>query len=112
MLFRSQIDTNAIREVKALIPNLADVSVKAGKQILQEAALKDFTTAVQEMQTQVKEAEKRLNEAQDGGSDAEQKAALKHLQQVQAEQTEKLKDIAAKSKAQIDAFQQLKAAAH
>ena len=36
---------------------------------------------------------------------------MKHLQQVQAEQTEKLKQIAAKSKAQIDALQQLKAAA-
>ena len=108
----SQIDTNAIREVKALVPNLADVSVKAGKQILQEAALKDFTAAAQEMQTQVKEAKQRLTQAQNGGSSAEQQAAMKHLQQVQAEQNEKVKQIAARSKAQIDAFQQLKAAAH
>ena len=108
----AQIDTNAIREVKALIPNLADVSVKAGKQILQEAALKDFTAAAQEMQTQVKEAEQRLTQAQNGGSSAEQQAAMKQLLQVQAEQNEKVKQIAARSKAQIDAFQQLKAAAH
>jgi ABC-type uncharacterized transport system involved in gliding motility auxiliary subunit len=108
----SQIDTNAIREVKALIPNLADVSVKAGKQILQEAALKDFTAAAQEMQTLVKEAEQRLTQAQNGGSSAEQQAAMKQLLQVQAEQNEKVKQIAARSKAQIDALQQLKAAAH
>jgi hypothetical protein len=108
----SQVDTNALQEVKALIPDLAAVSVKAGKQILQDAALKDFTAAAKEMQTQVKEAEQRLSQAHNGGSDAEQQAAMKHLQQVQAEQTEKLKQIAAKSKAQIDAFQQLKTAPH
>src|ERR1017187_4242959 len=53
----SQINTNAIQEVKALIPDLAAVSGESGKQILQDAALKDFTAAVKEMQTQVKEAE-------------------------------------------------------
>jgi hypothetical protein len=108
----SQINTNALQEVKTLIPDLAAVSVKAGKQILQDAALKDFTAAAQEMQTQIKEAEQRLSQAHSGGSDAEQQAAMKHLQQVQTEQTEKLKEIAAKSKAQIDTFKQLKASAH
>jgi hypothetical protein len=108
----AQINTNAIQEVKALIPNLSDVSLDAGKLILQDAALKDFTAAAKEMQTQVKEAEQRLGQAQNGGSNAEQQAAMKHLQQVQAEQTEKLKQIAARSKAQIDTFQQLKAASH
>jgi hypothetical protein len=37
---------------------------------------------------------------------------MKQLLQVQAEQNEKVKQIAARSKAQIDALQQLKAAAH
>jgi hypothetical protein len=107
-----QMNTNAIQEVRALIPDLSAVSVEAGKQILQDAALKDFTAAAEEMQAQVKEAEQRLTQAQNGGSDAEQQAAMKHLQQVQAEQTEKLKQIALKSKAQMDALQQLKAAPH
>jgi hypothetical protein len=106
------INTNAIQEVKALIPDLAAVSVEAGKQMLQDAALKDFTAAAKEMQTQIKEAEQRLSQAHNGGSDAEQQAAMKHLQQVQAEQTEKLRDIAAKAKAQSDSFLQLKAAPH
>ena len=107
-----QMNTNAIEEVKALIPNLSTVSAVAGKQILQDAAYKDFTAAAKEMQVQIKEAEQRMTQAQNGGSEAEQQAALKHLQQVQAEQAEKLQQIAARSKAQLDAFQQLKAAAH
>jgi hypothetical protein len=104
----SQINTTAVQEVKALIPDLAAVSVAQGKQILQAAALKDFTAAANE----IKEAERRLTQAQNGGTDAEQRAAAKHLQQVQAEQTEKLKQIAARSKAQIDALQQIKAGPH
>jgi hypothetical protein len=108
----SLVNTAAIQEVKALIPDPATVSVQAGKQILQDAALKDFTAAVKEMDAQLKEAQQRLAQAQNGGSDAEQQAAMKHFQQVQAEQTEKLKQIAARSKAQIDTFQQLKAAPH
>jgi hypothetical protein len=106
----SQINTTAVQEVKAMIPDLAAVSVEQGKQILQAAALKDFTAAAKEMQAQIKEAEQRLTQAQNGGTDAEQKAAARHLQQVQAENTEKLKQIAARSSAQIDAFQQIKAA--
>ena len=108
----ARVNTNAIAEVKALIPDVATVSVVAGKQILQDAAYKDFTAATKEMQAQLKEAEQQVAQAQNGGSEADQQAALKHFQQVQAEQTEKLKEIAGKSKAQLDAFQQLKAAAH
>jgi hypothetical protein len=105
----SQVNTAAVQEVKALIPNLATVSVEAGKQILRDAALRDFTAAAKEMEGQVKEAEQRLTQARNGGSDADQQATMQHLQQVQAEQTEKLKQIAARSKAQIDVLQQLKA---
>ena len=105
-----EVNTNAVKEVKALIPNLGTVSAEEGKRILREAALKDFAAAAKEMETQVKEAEQRLTQAQNGGSDADQQAARKHLQQVQTEQTEKLKQIAARSQAQIDALQQLKAA--
>jgi hypothetical protein len=107
----SQIDTAAVQQVRALITNLAAVSVEEGTQILQDAALKDFTAAVQTMGTQLKEAEQRFAQAQKGGSDADQQAARKYVQQIQAEHTEKLKQIAAKSKAQIETFQQLKAAA-
>ena len=108
----SQANATAVQEVKALIPNLAAVSVQQGNEILRDTAFKDFTAATQEMQTQVKEAEQRLVQAHNGGSEAEQQAAMKHLQEVQAEQTEKLKQIAGRSKTQLDTFQQLKAAPH
>jgi hypothetical protein len=105
-----ELNTNAVQEVKALIPNLGTVSVEEGTHILREAALKDFTVAAKEMDTQVKEAEQRVTQAQNGGSDADQQATRKHLEQVQTERNEKLKHIAARSQAQIDALQQLKAA--
>ena len=94
-----------------MIPDLAAVSLEEGKKVLQEAALKDFTAAAKEMRAQIKEAEQRLAQAQQGGTEAERQAARAHLQQVQAEQTEKLKEIAARSQAQVEAFEQLKAAA-
>ena len=107
----SQANATAVQQVKALIPNLAAVSVEQGNEILRDAAFKEFTAATIEMQTQIKEAEQRLVQAHNGGSEAEQQAAMKHLQEVQAEQTEKLKQIAGRSRAQIEALQQLKAAA-
>jgi hypothetical protein len=108
----SPLYTNALQEVKAMIPDPAAVSVEAGRQILKDAALKEFTAAAKERQARVEEAEQRLTQAQNGGTEADQQAAMKNLQQVQAEQTEKLKQIVARSKARIEAFQQLKAAAH
>jgi hypothetical protein len=108
----SHTDTNAIQEVRALIPNLGDVSLEQGRRMLQEAAYKNFTAAAKEMQAQIKEAEQRLIQAQTNGSEAEQQAARAQLQQVQAEQTAKLQDLTAKSKAQMDTLEQLKAAAH
>jgi hypothetical protein len=107
----SQANTAAVQEVKALIPNLAAVSVEAGKQIIQDAALKDYTAAVKGMEAQVKEAQQRLAQTQSSGSETNQQAVVKYLQQLQAEQTEKLKQIASRAKARMDAFQQLKAAA-
>ena len=107
----SQINTAAVQEVKAMIPDLAAVSLEEGKKVLQEAALKDFTAAAKEMRAQIKEAEQRLAQAQQGGTEAERQAARAHLQQVQAEQTAKLKEIAARSQAQVEALEQLKAAA-
>ncbi len=105
-------DTNIVQEVKALIPDLGAVSLEEGTRILREAALKDLAAAAQEMEAQIKDAQQRLIQAQNGGSDADQQAAMNHLQQVQAEQGEKFKRIAARSRVQIEALNQLKASAH
>ncbi|MBI3850350.1 MAG: Gldg family protein [Verrucomicrobia bacterium] len=103
-------DAAAIEEVKRTIPNFAAVSLEEGTRILRTASVNDFKSAVAAMEIQVKEAQERLSQAQNGGSEAERQAALKHLQQVQSEQTAKLKQIAARSAAQIEAFRQLKEA--
>jgi hypothetical protein len=104
----SATDKAAAEEVKQAIPNLASVSLEEGTRILREAALKELKAAANEMETQVKEAQQRLNLAQTGKSEADQQAAMNHLQRVQAEQGEKLKEIAARLKAQTEAWQRLK----
>jgi hypothetical protein len=105
----SQVNTAAVREVKALIPDVAAVSVEDGKKLIQAAALKEFAAVAEQMKTQRAEAEQRLGQIQTNGSEADRQAAIKQLQQLQTEQSDKLKQIAAKSQAQIQAFQQLKA---
>jgi ABC-type uncharacterized transport system len=105
-------DAAAIEEVKRALPNFASVPVEEGTRILREAALKDFKAAADEMEVQVREAQERLGKARNGGSEAEQQAAMKHLEQIQAEQSEKIKQIAARAQAQIEAFRQLKGITH
>jgi hypothetical protein len=107
----SQIDPAVAAEVKRQIPNYASVSMDEGTRVLRESALKDFKAAASEMEIQVKEAEERFMQAQNGKSEAEQQAALKQLQQVRADQIERLKQITTKSSAQIEALRRLKEAA-
>ena len=107
----SQIDPAVAEEVKRQIPNFASVSVEEGTRILREAALKDFKAMASEMEIQIREAEQRVKQAQNGKSEAEQQAALKQLQQVRADHTAKLNEITAGSSAQIEALRRLKEAA-
>jgi len=95
-------------EVRRTIPDLAAVSVERGKELLREAALQEFKAAAAELQAEVQKAQQRLGLAQQNQSEAEQQAARNHLQQVQAEQTERLKNISARLQDRIDAFERLK----
>jgi ABC-type uncharacterized transport system len=99
----------AIEDVKRLIPNIASVSQKQGKEILRKAALDQFTAVVKESNAKINEAERKLTEAQAGQSKAAVQAALKELQQARAEQNERLQEVAAKSQANIRALEQIKA---
>jgi hypothetical protein len=108
----SQVNTGAVQEVKALIPNIAAVSAEEGKRMIQSATLRDLNVVKKETEAQIKEAEQRYHQAMDGGSEVEQQAARQHLEQAQAEQKQKLDQLYSKSAAQLEAFQQLKAAAH
>jgi hypothetical protein len=108
----SQVNTAAVQEVKALIPDLAAVSLDEGRRILQTAVLNDVNLVKKETDAQVKEAEQRYHQALAGASEADKQAARQQLEQVQAEQKQKLDELYTKSAAQIHAFEQLKAAAH
>ena len=98
-------------EVVRLIPNLKGTSVEDGTRILREAALQEFTAAGTEMENKLQAAQQQLSDAQNGQSEAEQQAALKHLQEVQLEQGNKYKQIAARLQAELAVFEQMKAAA-
>jgi ABC-type uncharacterized transport system len=105
-------DVASLEAVKRAIPNLDSVSVEDGSRLLRVSALAEFQRTGQEMQAKVKQAEERFLQAQDDQSKEEQEAALKHLRQFQREQTKRLEEIALNAKAQQEALQQLKGAAH
>jgi hypothetical protein len=102
------IQAAADEQIRRVIPNLASVSVQEGTEVLRKAAMEEFNVAVQAAETKLKEAEEQILAAQ-SKSDAEQAAARKNLQQVQADRSEKLKEIAARLQNQIEALQRLKA---
>ncbi len=97
----------AVDDVKRVLPNYASLTVDEGTEILREAALKKYADAAQELQTQIAQAQEELKEAQ-SKSPADQQAAMKHLQQVQAEQSQKLQQIGGQLQTQIAALKQLK----
>jgi len=99
--------TNAIRR---LIPDVKGTSLEDGTAILRQATVDQFSKAGAEMEKQIQIAQQQLAEAQANRSEAEQQAAMKHLQQVQLEQGEKLKAIAAQLQEQISVFTQMKSA--
>ncbi len=99
----------AIKDVKRVLPNYASMSVDEGTEILRQAALKEFAAAAQELQSQVAQAQAQLSQAE-SQSPAAQQAAMKHLQQVQAEQSQKLQQIGGELQTQITALKQLKSA--
>ena len=99
----------AIEDVKRALPDYASLSVDRGTEILREAALKKYAAAVQELQSQVAQAQAALSQAE-SKSPAEQQVALKRLQQVQAEQSQKLQQIGGQLQTQIAALKQLKSA--
>ena len=95
-------------EVKRSLPKWDTVSIEEGTKILRNASLAEFKAALDQSQAQLQQAEQQLIKAQNSGSEAEQQVAMGRLQQLQSEQTEKLKQISMNAEAQIRAFQQLR----
>ncbi len=104
-------DPNALAEVKRQIPNFADVSLDEGSRTLRQSAMKELQSALGEMQSQIKAAEQSLAQLDTTTSGPERQAALQKLQELQARQVEKLRELTIKSTAQIEALRQLKESA-
>lgn len=97
-----------IEDVKKAVPDFASLSVGEGENILRTAALKEFEAAARESDAQIKAAQQQLLQTENSQSAAEQQAAMKNVQSVQAAATEKLQQVAARLQAQIAALKSLK----
>jgi ABC-type uncharacterized transport system involved in gliding motility auxiliary subunit len=98
-----------VEAMKQKIPDFAKTSMEEGERVLRNASLKEFTAAMNETQAEVQAAQLQLQQAQQGASPAQQDAALKHLQDIQNAQSQKLKAIAGQSQMEIEAWKRLKA---
>ena len=105
------VSPEVTNEIVRLIPNVNGTSLEDGTRILRGAAVNKIIEAGAEMEKQIQAAQQQLADAQTGQSEAEQQAAMKHLQQVQLDQAEKIKAIAARLQAQLAVFGQMKAVA-
>ena len=77
------ISPDVTNAVARLVPDLKGTSLEEGTRTLRAAAFEEFTAAGTEMETKLQAAQQQLSAAQTGGSEAEQQAALKQLQEVQ-----------------------------
>lgn len=102
------IDPAISEELLRTFPNLATQSFEEAAKVLRERALEEFKSAAAVMQAKVAVAQKALAEAQANKSEADQQAARKVFQDVQAEQTDKLKAITARLQERIEVLVRLK----
>jgi len=98
-------------EIVRLIPDVNATSPEDADRIFHADFLDQCAKAGAEMEAQINAAAQEVVKAQNSGSLADLEAARKHLSQVQLEQTEKLKAVAAHLQLQLAVFQQMKAAA-
>jgi hypothetical protein len=98
-------------EILRLVPDINTTSPEDAARIFRQDFVNQLAKAGAEMEAQVNAAAQEVVKAQSSGSPAELEAARKKLSQVQLEQTEKLKEVAAHLQLQLDAFQEMKAPA-
>lgn len=105
---QARIDLAAVESVKQKLPDYAALSLAEGNEALRNAALADFAQVKFEMEARVKEIQDRILLAQEQHAAGAEQAATEELLKLQSEATEKLKQIALSSHAQIAALAQLK----
>jgi hypothetical protein len=97
-------------EILRLIPDINAASPEDANRIFRQDFLNQCAKAGAEMEAQINAAAQEVVKAQSSGSPSDLANARKRLTQVQLEQTDKLKEVAAHLQMQLAAFQQMKAA--
>ncbi len=100
-----------VSSIKRLIPDPNAVSPDEARQIFHAEYMKECAQAGAEMEAQIGAAQQQAAQAQASGSSEQLAAAQKHLLEVQLQQGEKLKQIAADLQTRMAVFQQMKAGA-
>jgi hypothetical protein len=100
----------AVEDLRTRIPNFDSLSLEDALRTSRTQAIEEFNAAATRMNQLVQEAQASLVKAQKEGSAADQEAAMKKLQELQATQTDTLKQIAAGSQARIEAITKVKPA--
>ncbi len=98
-----------VAAVKKAVTNIDAVSVEEGSTLIRQANLNELADTVLDMDTKIKAEEQEFRQAETNNSEVDQQAARAKIQQLQAEQAEKLKKLFGKTQAEVQAFQQLKA---
>jgi hypothetical protein len=93
-------------------PRLTAVSLEEGTRILREAALAEFKTAAEEMQSKIAQTRQQIVDAQAANPAGDPAVVRKQLDQLQNEQMQKLKEIAARLQYQIAALERSKGISH
>ena len=104
--------TDIVASVNRLIPDITNTTVETADQIFHAEFMKEIAEAGTEMDAKMTAAQQQVTQAQTGGSPADLAAAQKNLAQVQSEQGEKIRQIAAALKNRQAVFQQMKATAN
>ena len=104
------VDAAVADELLKTIPGIESLSVAEAMQKVKAVGLEEFNAAAAAIQEEMAQAQQRLAEAQKENPEAEQ-AARHKLQQLQADQNEKLAELSARMQARLAAVQQLKRSA-
>lgn len=102
------VDPETLAAVTRRFPNLAGVSLEDATRQLRQDATEEFRKVVMDLTTEIKAVQERVKAAEASQSAAELEQARQELQRLQTQQTDKLKEIAARNQVQIEALQRLK----
>lgn len=101
-------DDGVLESVRHQLPDLPSLSVDEGSRRLRDQALADFKAAVAEREQALQTVETRLREAEQRGDEAARRAALAERRELETRYNTRLSELTARLQAQLEALKQLK----